>query len=70
MKNDALASVEHRNDAQKEHIAQAIEIALQIHGSATDLTSLNALRITSGTHTASQTAPFQAGDISGQSESD
>ena len=69
MKSDALASVGHRNDAQKEYVAQAIEFALQIHIPTTDLGDLNTLRVAHGANTAAQPAPFQIANISGQSES-
>ena len=67
MKSDALASVERQDDAQQEKIAQADEFATQILIPATDLDVLNALRSARGTSTATQIAPFQTANISGQS---
>ena len=67
MKTDAIASVERRNAVQREKIAQADEFAKQIPIPATDLDVLNALRSARGASTATQTAPFQTANISGQS---
>lgn len=66
-KSDAFASFEPYDDAQQEKIAQADEFATQILIPTTDLDVLNALQSARGTSTATQTAPFQTANISGQS---
>ena len=67
VKTDAVASVERCNAVQQKKIAQADEFATQIPIPATDLDVLNALRPARGTSTATQTAPIQTANISGQS---